>query len=796
MQSMNFKILKKDLKRKKSMNVILLVFVFLATTFIAASLNNLVIIMNGMDYYFEQAKLSDFIICTIGGEDKNNERIREFLERQNNVTRYVEDKALLISASTVLNDREEELSLSSSGYVSSVSIRQQYFFDENNERITDMEENEIYFPRKVLEANDLEAGDSVYIRSDNGFKKKFRIKGNVKDAFLGSDMMGMLRLIVSDEAFKELQQESSLPEGRFYSVWCDDLETFKEEYNACNVNVMFGDGQKLIRTTYIMDMVMAGVLLMVSACLILIAIIMLRFTIIFTVNEDFKEIGIMKAIGIPNRGIRFLYLVKYFVLSVAGAIAGFFASIPFSQKLLLNVTKNIVVEKSGNGLVLEAITTLFVVGVVLLFAYLGTGRIKKMTPMDAIRSGNNGERFEKKGVLRLGKSRLKATTFLAGNDVLSELKKYLVLLVTSVVGVWLVIMPVNTINTLQSEEIARWFSITDSDFWVSDDTEIINLQLAGKKKGFYDYLSEVQKKLTDEGIPVERVATECVFRMKAAKGDFSCNSLSFQGLRTETDEYAYEEGEPPVLENEVAITNLIAEKLHAELGDTIYIAIGDEERPFVVTAFYQSMNNMGEGIRFPEKTKLDGTGLMGCFGVQVTLKGDATEEEVAEAIKKAESVFPKADIKTMKEFIDSMIGGVSEQIQPLKVMTLILVIIINILVVMLMQKMFLIREQGEIGMLKAIGFSNGAIISWQTKRIMMMLFVGILLGTLTGTPFSQVTSGQVFKIMGASSITFQINPIEVYGIYPVTLFVATVSGCVAVMQKVRKVSPQETNEAE
>lgn len=46
---MNFKILKKDLKRKKSMNLILLIFIFLAMTFIAGSLNNLAVVTNGME---------------------------------------------------------------------------------------------------------------------------------------------------------------------------------------------------------------------------------------------------------------------------------------------------------------------------------------------------------------------------------------------------------------------------------------------------------------------------------------------------------------------------------------------------------------------------------------------------------------------------------------------------------------------------------------------------------------------------------------------------------------------------
>ena len=99
-------------------------------------------------------------------------------------------------------------------------------------------------------------------------------------------------------------------------------------------------------------------------------------------------------------------------------------------------------------------------------------------------------------------------------------------------------------------------------------------------------------------------------------------------------------------------------------------------------------------------------------------------------------------------------------------------------------------------MLKAIGFSDVKLISWQTKRIMLVLFAGILLGTVTGTPFSELTSGQVFKIMGASKIEFEVNIPEVYIFYPIILFVAIVTACIITMQKVRKISPQEMNNIE
>ncbi len=81
---MNFRILKKDLKRKKSINLILLIFIFLSTMFIAGSLNNFAVIMNGVENFMEMSGIGDFLILTMGGgsgELSDNDRaIEEFLE--------------------------------------------------------------------------------------------------------------------------------------------------------------------------------------------------------------------------------------------------------------------------------------------------------------------------------------------------------------------------------------------------------------------------------------------------------------------------------------------------------------------------------------------------------------------------------------------------------------------------------------------------------------------------------------------------------------------------------------------
>ena len=62
---MYLNILKKDLKRKKAMNVILLVFIILATMFVSSSVNNIISVTTALDDYIEMADAPDYLIMTM-----------------------------------------------------------------------------------------------------------------------------------------------------------------------------------------------------------------------------------------------------------------------------------------------------------------------------------------------------------------------------------------------------------------------------------------------------------------------------------------------------------------------------------------------------------------------------------------------------------------------------------------------------------------------------------------------------------------------------------------------------------
>ena len=111
---------------------------------------------------------------------------------------------------------------------------------------------------------------------------------------------------------------------------------------------------------FLYDMLAAYILMAISILLMLTAFVVLRFSIGFTISEEYREIGVMKAVGIDNSSIRKLYIAKYLAISVLGAVIGFAGSIPLGSTMMKTVSKNVVLE-GKNSVVLGMISAAAVV---------------------------------------------------------------------------------------------------------------------------------------------------------------------------------------------------------------------------------------------------------------------------------------------------------------------------------------------------------------------------------------------------------------------------------------------------
>ena len=81
------------------------------------------------------------------------------------------------------------------------------------------------------------------------------------------------------------------------------------------------------------------------------------------------------------------------------------------------------------GIGLYILSSIVLVVIIAAYAFFCTRKIKKLSPLDAIRNGQTGERFKKKSKLRIERSKSKTTSFLAVNDVLSSPRIYITIMI-------------------------------------------------------------------------------------------------------------------------------------------------------------------------------------------------------------------------------------------------------------------------------------------------------------------------------------------------------------------------------
>lgn len=769
------RILKKDLKRKKTMNVILLLFIILATTFISSSVNNIVTVTNALDYYFDKAGVADYDYFAATKNKPGEGHISESLDAIPAVESYGVEDVLYITSSDFFFEGKNEI-LRNTAVLMSIADAELNYFDKSNHMIDAVEEGTVWVSAKFraqLAQNDIAIGDTIEIRLDD-VSLSLRIAGIFKDAALGSDLMGMNRFIVSETDFRNLSVNetiSSLYGGSLCYIRTGDSEAVEKVLGKTTTTLFLGD-INLLKKTYVMNMIIAGMLLVLSVGLILVAFAVLRFVILFTLTEEYREIGVMKAIGIRNTKIRSLYLIKYLMLASIGAVIGFFTGIPLGNLLIESVSESMVLG-NDNPILINMICSVGIVAVILLFCFGCTGKIKHFSPIDAIRNGTTGERFRKKSILRLQNTSIRPSFFLAANDVFSSPRRFATVILTYALCLSLLLILVNAVNTLKSGDLVYAFGIAETDAYYENATDIASFFSADGKQSVENELERIEKVLTENGMPA-KCTLEAVFNLNLISGESSCNIQAYQGIGTTADMYRYFEGTPPQNAGEIAITPLTAEKLGVTIGDTVTIQYTSGDRNYIITSFFQTMNSLGEAVRLHENAETDFSQFTGFVAFQIDFEDQPDEKEIRDRIDRMKEIFHTEKIWTAGEYAERL-TGVAGILDHVKLLVLFLVMLVIMLITVLTERSFVTRERGEIAILKAVGFKNGAVISWHTCRFGIVGLIAAAIALIFTKPLTALSIGPVFQIMGANyGVTYRIVPLEVYVSFPLILLAVTV----------------------
>ncbi len=787
---MYLNILKKDLKRKKAMNVIVLVFIILATMFVSSSVNNILSVTTALDNYFEMANAPDYFAASA---DKSSDKdIYETLENASAIDEFRMEEVAYMSQSNITQDGKP-LNASGGSQIlqSDRDMALNYFLDDDS-ILENVPKGKVYATYFAEKNADLKVGDKITIEIED-ISREFTFAGTIKDAVLGSEMVGMTRFIVNGKDFDEYMSDETVKNmygGKLCYINTSDLDKTLSQLSDISDGFILTADRALLNFSYVFDMVVTGIILVVSLILIIISFVVLRFTITFTLSEEFREIGVMKAIGIRDIKIRGLYLTKYAALSVIGAVIGLILSYPFGEMLMSLSSKSIII--SSNTSFINVICAVLVAAIILLFCLGCTGRVGKMTPIDAVRNGQTGERFRKKSLMSLGRSKLGGAAFLAANDVVSSPKRYGIITLTFFLCMSLLIILSNSVTTLKSEKLLKYFSIADCHIFADTSGDVMKFMTEGGREKLKKYLDDVERTLAENGMPAECMQ-EFFISPIIRHGEYESKILTFQGTGTTMDMYEFVEGTPPQNSGELALTTLAAKKLKANIGDTVIMSVPTGEREYIITALYQSMNNQGTAARLYTEDDINYIITSGSNSMQIKFTDSPDDEEISRRIEKIKEIYPGfATIKTADEWVTET-TGVADALDAVKKMSALLTIILAALITVLMERSFIAKEKAEIALMKAIGMRNSKIYAHHTARFLIVVAAAVIAAELLGMPLTKLCIDPVFGMMGLEmGIEYLQDPVEIYIIFPVIILVSTIAGAFLTSLYTRKIRSSDT----
>lgn len=756
---MYWRIIREDMLKSKAITLITMIFVAAAALLVSLAAVLVVNLSGAIDTLMTQAKTPHFMQMHSGAID--TARLAAFAESSNidefQVLEFLNvDSGQIVIGGNSLADNVQDNGLSIQ------SKKFDYLLDLDGNVIT-ASDGEIYVPICYMRDGTAEIGDRAVI-----YGKEFRVAGFLRDSQMNSLLASSKRFLVSENDYakiKDLGSTEYLIEFRLVDL--SALGAFETAYTQAGLEA---NGPTITYPLFkmmnaISDGLMIAVILLVSVLVVAIAFMCIRFTLLAKIEDDYREIGVMKAIGLCVSDIKKIYLAKYGVIAAAGCILGYALSFVFRGMLLENIRLSMGENENASFALLFGIIGIFLVFLAIIAFVNGVlKRFRKISAAEAIRFGTSQGKSTGAKHFLLSKNRLLDTNiFLSVKDVLARKRLYATMLAVLVISAFIIIVPQNLYNTISSEGFSTYMGIGKCDMRIDiQQTDNISEKAAE--------IAEVME--NDRTISKYAVLTTKTLGVKMEDG-------SEKRIKIELGDHSvfpvkYSVGRAPAAEDEIALSVMNADALGKKAGDVITLAAPGKEKNLTVCGIYSDITNGGKTAKavFREPSAEI---MWGVICAELTDKA-LVEGKISEYAEK----FDFAKISGIDEYITQTFGPTISSVGRASVSAIALALLITVLVTLLFMRMLVIKDRYSIAVMRAFGFIDSDIRLQYVVRSVFVLLAGIILGILLANTLGEVLAGMVISSFGAASFRFEVDPRSTYLLCPMmmvcSVLIATIFG--------------------
>jgi len=757
------KIIKNDIKKSKLITVTITSFILLAAMLTSLAAVLIVNLFGAIDNLMMEAKTPHFMQMHSG--DMDMERLENFADTQNNVEAFQVLEFLNIEASEIIiGDNSLDGSVQDNG-LSVQSEKFDFLLDLNGDIVYPVN-GEIYVPVYYMKEGQAEVGDTVMIHGVT-----FTVAGFIRDSQMNSALISSKRFLVSNNDFEKVRDFGRLEyliEFRFIDA--SSISAFEAAYIEAGLeaNGPSPVSYALIKVANaITDGIMIAVLMLISILVIVVTFLCIRFTLLAKVEEDYREIGVLKAIGLRVGNIKKLYMAKYGAIAAIACVLGFLSALLLGEPLMENIRLYMGESDSAVlGFLFGILGAAIIFLVIVLYVNGVLRRFRKISAAQAIRFGATQENSKMTRHFQFSKNRLfSRNVFLGIKDVISRKKLYVTMLLVLVISSFIMIVPQNIYNTISARSFMTYMGIGECDMQV------------GIQQTDTDHISEKTAEVADaleqdDSISKHTVLTNFMFDMPMDDG-------TTQRLKVELGDHSvfpieYSSGRAPQTETEIALSTLNADDLEKTVGDEIVLVVDGEKKRLTICGIYSDITNGGrtaQAVFETEQTDILSSKIPVAISDHSLIDAKVTEYRER---------FSFLRVANIDDHIDESFGSMTAAIQKASYASIAVTILLSILVTLLFMKMLVAKDRYPISVLKSIGFTSLDIRRQYVARSIIVLALGVVIGTVLANTLGELVGVALISSFGASTFHFEINPLFAYLFSPLVIaacvYIATLFG--------------------
>ena len=776
---LHIKLLLNDFRKRAWKNIILFVFMCLSVTIAASVVLMLSQLFSSITSMYETAKPPHFLQMHMGTIEQTD--IDEFNESFEGITYWQSVPMITLYGDNIMVTGDDKSYTLSDCRLDISFVKQNDEYDvllDEKRRPLNLLDGEIGVPIIVLDQYDISLGDKITL-SANGIEKQFTVVTYIYDGMMNSTTCSSTRFLISDTDFDSLFGNIGETEYLIETYFTDSscASAYQTAYEQSDKELP-KNGQAITYTVIFLlsaltDILTAMVFVLAGIMLVIVVIMCLRYVILAEMEDDVVEIGTMKSIGIPDKGIENLYSTKIRILMSVACVVGFLLAL-----LLLPIFTSHISRFFGEqpleiqNMLLAIISVAVIYCIILLFAKKILKQIRTKTIVDLLVLDDG---FNKKVKVKSGlyKSRKLSTNALIG---MQEVRNgYGIVFVLMLIITFLVMVPIRSLQTMQAEDFVTYMGSPICDLLV----EVMQGEELEKRN---EELSNVLSEEIENG-HIQNAAVLRRVRLQAFN-----NADELVGVHVDTGSSAgkgivYISGTNPSVENHIALSYLLADELGKEVGDKVNIISDNQTYCMEVCGIYQDVTSGGKTA----KAIYDFEGeLSEKYTYQLELSNDVSAEGISNSLKS--ELGSGYSIKSMDSFLEQTLGGVTVRFSQAVYLIIIIGIIITIFIVLLYMELRLARTMHALAEKIAMGIPIKAICIQELYPMLLLGGTGIILGAILTEILGETVVSALFSLLGLGITSISFSDITISCILvPVCLVIILVVINLGVCLKVKKI---------